>query len=96
VHDPGMSSRWCPTCGAEYREGFSTCSDCGVALVDTPLAPLPNSPPFGARRPRSLLAGRRHGRAPAAVRGWPAATACASRCDGPISVAAALTNEPDW
>ncbi len=27
---------WCPDCGAEYREGFTSCSDCGVALVDTP------------------------------------------------------------
>jgi len=34
-----VASRWCPRCGAEYREGFSTCSDCGVALVDTPPAP---------------------------------------------------------
>ena len=26
--------RWCPNCGAEYRKGFETCTDCGVALVD--------------------------------------------------------------
>lgn len=26
--------RWCPNCRAEYREGFDTCTDCGVALVD--------------------------------------------------------------
>lgn len=26
---------FCPECGAEYREGFTECSDCGVALVDT-------------------------------------------------------------
>lgn len=25
---------WCPSCGAEYRPGFTECSDCGVALVD--------------------------------------------------------------
>lgn len=23
----------CPQCRAEYREGFATCADCGVALV---------------------------------------------------------------
>lgn len=26
---------YCPKCKAEFREGFTTCSDCGVALVDT-------------------------------------------------------------
>lgn len=32
---------WCPRCGAEYREGFSLCSDCNVALVgDQPLMVL--------------------------------------------------------
>lgn len=25
----------CPRCHAEYRPGFHTCSDCGVALVET-------------------------------------------------------------
>jgi hypothetical protein len=25
---------FCPSCGAEYRSGFDTCSDCGVALVE--------------------------------------------------------------
>lgn len=24
---------YCPECGGEYREGFFTCADCGVALV---------------------------------------------------------------
>jgi hypothetical protein len=37
-----MASRWCPKCGAEYREGFSECADCGVALVDAP--PEPKAP----------------------------------------------------
>lgn len=32
------TTRWCPECGAEYREGVDTCTDCGVALVDTPPA----------------------------------------------------------
>jgi hypothetical protein len=31
---------WCPQCGAEYREGFRRCSECGVALVDA----LPSKP----------------------------------------------------
>ena len=26
---------FCPSCQAEYREGFTDCSDCGVALVET-------------------------------------------------------------
>jgi hypothetical protein len=37
-----MSSRWCPNCGAEYREGFSECADCGVTLVDEAPAPKPH------------------------------------------------------
>lgn len=31
-----MSTLWCPQCGAEYREGVTSCADCGVALTDTP------------------------------------------------------------
>jgi len=27
-------TKWCPNCGAEYREGVDVCTDCGVALVD--------------------------------------------------------------
>jgi hypothetical protein len=34
---------WCPECGAEYREGFTRCSECGVALV--------NEPPPGTEQP---------------------------------------------
>ena len=34
----------CPDCETEYREGFTTCSDCGIALVEEleppPLEPL--------------------------------------------------------
>jgi len=26
---------FCPLCKAEYREGFATCSDCGLKLVGT-------------------------------------------------------------
>lgn len=29
---------YCPTCGVEYREGFTRCSDCDVALVAEPPA----------------------------------------------------------
>ena len=25
---------YCPQCRAEYRDGFTTCSDCGVSLVE--------------------------------------------------------------
>ena len=25
---------WCPKCKYEYREGFTTCSDCGCDLVE--------------------------------------------------------------
>ena len=25
---------FCPKCKAEYREGFTYCSDCGVTLVE--------------------------------------------------------------
>lgn len=30
--------KWCPRCGAEYIEGWGTCSTCHVELVDSPLA----------------------------------------------------------
>jgi hypothetical protein len=33
---------YCPQCGAEYREGFTECSDCQVALVA--IAPQPEPP----------------------------------------------------
>jgi len=31
---------FCPSCEAEYRDGFTECSDCGVTLVAT-LEPAP-------------------------------------------------------
>lgn len=33
---------FCPKCGAEYREGFTKCSDCGVPLVEE----APGEPEF--------------------------------------------------
>jgi hypothetical protein len=29
-------THWCPVCGAEYRQGFTTCADCGAELQDHP------------------------------------------------------------
>ena len=45
------TSRWCPSCGAEYRAGFDECADCHVALVDEkppPPAELPGEEDEGA------------------------------------------------
>jgi hypothetical protein len=39
IYQEGPRTRWCPRCGAEYREGFTECADCGVALVSTPPRP---------------------------------------------------------
>jgi len=30
----------CPQCGAEYREGFTTCADCNVPLIERPAEEL--------------------------------------------------------
>lgn len=29
---------YCPECGLEYREGYVTCSDCGIPLTEAPPA----------------------------------------------------------
>ena len=34
---------YCPQCRAEYREGYTTCSDCGVSLVEAQ-PPEPDHP----------------------------------------------------
>jgi hypothetical protein len=47
-----VPTHWCPSCGAEYREGFSECADCGVALVGTP-----PEPPEPRRRERAAVEG---------------------------------------
>lgn len=36
---------FCPNCKAEYREGYSICSDCDVALVSEIPLDLPKEPP---------------------------------------------------
>jgi hypothetical protein len=35
----------CPNCLAEYREGFDTCADCGIALVRGPAPVAEESAP---------------------------------------------------
>jgi hypothetical protein len=45
-----VASKWCPQCGAEYREGFSECADCGVALANQP--PAAKAKPEHHREPR--------------------------------------------
>jgi len=36
IYHEGERARWCPQCGAEYREGFTVCADCGVPLQRQP------------------------------------------------------------
>jgi hypothetical protein len=38
---------FCPSCGSEYREGFTRCVDCEVDLVDTPPLPADAHPDTG-------------------------------------------------
>ena len=47
---------WCPNCGAEYRPGFTQCSDCDVALVDE----LPTEPE-GESQPKLIFGGQSPG-----------------------------------
>ncbi len=59
---------FCPSCGVEYREGFTRCSECNVALVaEPPPTPEPVGPEWApvavfvtteeAELARGLLAG---------------------------------------
>jgi hypothetical protein len=42
---------FCPQCKAEYRVGFTRCSDCGVELVDLlPAEPVEPAEPLDPRR----------------------------------------------
>jgi hypothetical protein len=53
--DPAAASH-CPNCLAEYRHGFDTCADCGVALVAGP------APVTEEHAPEAIARPRRHGR----------------------------------
>jgi hypothetical protein len=46
VKEIGDAKMFCPQCKAEYRPGFTRCSDCGVDLVDR----LPEEPRTGRSR----------------------------------------------
>lgn len=40
---------WCPNCGAEYREGFTECKECRVALTN--IEPRKQEPPDKPEKP---------------------------------------------
>ena len=50
---------YCPKCRAEYRDGFTRCSDCDVQLVDALAPPHPESAE-AAENERPGLASTRH------------------------------------
>jgi hypothetical protein len=42
---------FCPKCGAEYRPGFSRCTDCNVELTESPLEKSPGPPEPESHKP---------------------------------------------
>ena len=55
---------WCPSCGAEYRPGFTRCSDCDVDLV---AGPPPEPEPEPERRLPDVVSIQSLGPAPTEV-----------------------------
>lgn len=49
--DPDRATAYCPTCLAEYREGFDECADDGTPLLPG-AAPAPEAAPEEPDRPR--------------------------------------------
>jgi hypothetical protein len=49
--DPDRAAAYCPTCLAEYREGFDVCADDGTPLLAGP-APAPEEDLQEPERPR--------------------------------------------
>ncbi len=43
-----MTTMWCPACGAEYREGITSCPDDGALLTDQPPAERGTGPDGGS------------------------------------------------
>ncbi|MGH2711979.1 MAG: hypothetical protein ACRDH9_12355 [Actinomycetota bacterium] len=50
TEDLNKAAAYCPTCGAEYREGFDRCADDGTKLIPgpPPPEPVPAPEPFTA------------------------------------------------
>jgi hypothetical protein len=46
---------FCPKCGAEYREGFYRCADCGVYLVEALPEQLLEGPPGNGEEDTDLV-----------------------------------------
>ena len=43
IYHEGERTKWCPRCGAEYRDQFTECADCGVPLTREPPRPATHS-----------------------------------------------------
>ncbi|MGH9702904.1 MAG: hypothetical protein ACRD4K_05980 [Candidatus Acidiferrales bacterium] len=55
---PGAKKMFCPLCNAEYREGFTRCNDCEVALVDRLDLPGSDDRQSALAAPQKLWEGR--------------------------------------